>query len=188
MLTYFLQEYLTGTPSCFTATLKGDPALKSFFFPLYERIVMVRLVRTFEGVVYIDGTIPKALAVWMTYAHSPISKNNRIFCLLSNFLITILYLCAFWVTKVGPAIRLVFRSESLLVDRFYCPSWIMVTTVVCVSQSMENLVDLDRHCEKVSPVALDKWRHIGSMPVPDTRIKICSWIFGVRPHGPFHSL
>lgn len=56
---YFLQEYLTGTPNCFTATLNGDPALKSFFFPLYDRIVMLRHVRMLDGAPVIDGVIPK---------------------------------------------------------------------------------------------------------------------------------
>ena len=54
MSTYFLQEYFTGTPNCLTATLNGDPALKSFFFPLYDRIVMLRhVVRTL-----LDGVVP----------------------------------------------------------------------------------------------------------------------------------
>jgi hypothetical protein len=38
--TYFLHEYLTGTPNCAAATLKGEPALKFFFFPLYVNTVI----------------------------------------------------------------------------------------------------------------------------------------------------
>ena len=81
MKTYFLQEYLTGTPSCFTATLSGDPALKSFFFPLYVRIVMLRRVRTFDGEeLYTDGTIPKPFTVLIIHANNPtINNNSRIF-------------------------------------------------------------------------------------------------------------
>ena len=41
--TYFLQEYFGLTPKAATALLKGDPGLKSFFFPLYDKTVICRL-------------------------------------------------------------------------------------------------------------------------------------------------
>ena len=38
--TYFLQEYFGFTPSAAQAFLRGDPALKSFFWPLYVNTVI----------------------------------------------------------------------------------------------------------------------------------------------------
>mmetsp|Transcript_15568 Transcript_15568/g.29366 ORF Transcript_15568/g.29366 Transcript_15568/m.29366 type:complete len:92 (+) Transcript_15568:677-952(+) len=42
--TYFLQLYLGLTPRLAQASLRGDPGLKSFFFPLYVRTVILRSV------------------------------------------------------------------------------------------------------------------------------------------------
>jgi hypothetical protein len=47
-LTHFLQEYVTFIPKFLAATDRGDPALKSFFLPLYDKTVICRAEDDFK--------------------------------------------------------------------------------------------------------------------------------------------
>ncbi len=49
--THFLQEYVTFIPICLAATDRGDPALKSFFLPLYDKTVICRAEDDFKEAV-----------------------------------------------------------------------------------------------------------------------------------------
>jgi hypothetical protein len=50
-LTHFLQEYVTFIPKFLAATDRGDPALKSFFLPLYAKTVICRAEDDFKEAV-----------------------------------------------------------------------------------------------------------------------------------------